>query len=140
MPELDPRAAALLESHERNHRWILLAGALLALGGSGYAGWGALRFDPRGSIESHASFDRPLTALTRIYDPYKRVLRQIKPLSDTEQLLLGGMRRNMSFTAGALITLLRVFMGVLALLSGLFLIAVAFERQRLVRIVQHLRS
>jgi hypothetical protein len=138
MPDLDPRERALLESHRRNHGRLLVAAALLIVSGAGYASWAVLRFDPRAAIEQHAGFDPPVNALTRMYDPYQPMLRNLRPTTDTEQLLLWGLRANMSFTAGMLMTLLRVFLGLLLLLCGLFLITTAFERRRLVRILQRL--
>jgi hypothetical protein len=138
MAALDSMDIALLESVRRSHRWLLLAGVALIACGGGYAVWGALRFDARAAIETHASFDRPVSSLTRLYDPYKPVLRQLRPTTENEHLLLWGLRANMSFTAGVLITLLRLFFGLLTLICGLFLIAAAYERQRLVRIVHRL--
>ena len=140
LDDLDPRDRLLLSQHERNHPRIVALGVLILVLGLAYTGWGLLRFDPRGSLDDHASFDRPLTALTRVYLPYQGALRAMRPASDTELLLVQTLKAGINFSAGIMITLMRFILGLVMILSGLFMLTVAFERRRLVQIVRRAQS
>jgi hypothetical protein len=138
MSALDSADIDLLASHRRNQRRIVLLGVLLVACGSAYLGWAVLRFDPRATMSQHASFDRPVSSLQTLYDPYKVVFQHLKPQTDVEQLLAAGLRGNMNFSVGIMMTMLRIFLGMVLVLDGLFMWTVAVERRRLLRIIERL--
>jgi hypothetical protein len=138
MRALEPADIDLLASHRRNQRWIVLLGLLLVACGSAYVGWALMRFDPRATLAQHAGFDRPVSSLQTLYDPYKVVFQHLKPQTDVEQLLVAGLRGNMSFSVGIMMTMLRLFLGMVLVLDGLFMWTVAAERRRLLRIIERL--
>jgi uncharacterized protein YjeT (DUF2065 family) len=140
MAGLEQKDAATVARCERQHARIVAAGLVLVLCGLGYGAWALLRFDPRASAAQHASFDRPVSSLESLYDPYEVVMRHVRPATDTERLLLEGLRANMNFSIGIMMTLLRIFLGLVLVLDGLFLWTVAVERRRLLQIIARLRA
>jgi hypothetical protein len=140
MNELTRSQAQLLRRLGRTQRWTAVAGLLLVLGGASYAAWGVWRFDPRADPRDNPGFDRPVANLAFLYERYERRLRTIRPETSTEKVLMEGMSRGMNFTAGLLMTLLRLFLGTLTLLSGLVMLTVFVERRRLLVIIGQLAS
>jgi hypothetical protein len=135
---LEPSDTDLIASQLRHHIPIVAAGLLLVLCGSGYIGWAALRFNPRASAAEHCGFDLPLNSLAGLYEPYRFALEHLRPTTDTEQMLLRGLQANMNFSVGMMMTILRIFFGLLLVLKGLFLCTIAFERRRLLQIIARL--
>ena len=140
MAELSERDARLLARIRRSERPTLIWACLLMLLGISYAVWGSLRFDPRASIEAHMSFDRPLSTLGEMYGPYAPALRLIRPSTDTEAFLISGMRANMAFSVGVMITLMRVFLGILIGVMGMVALSVRLERRRLLDVIARLQA
>ena len=140
MAELSERDARLIASIERSERPTLIWACVLMLLGTSYAGWGALRFDPRGDIESHKSFDRPISSLSEIYRPYGPFLRLTKPSTDVEAILISGIKANMAFSVGAMMTLMRVFLGILMLVMGMVALSVRLERRRLLNVIARIQE
>jgi hypothetical protein len=140
MAELSERDARLVARMQRSERPTLVWACVLMLLGMSYATWGALRFDPRADIEAHMSFDRPVSALGELYAPYAPFLRLTRPTTDTEALLLAGLKANMAFSVGVMITLMRVFLGILLLVKGMVALSVRLERRRLLDVIARMQS
>lgn len=136
MAELDARQQGYLRGIRRSERLNVLWGCALILAGSIYGTWAVLRFDPRAAIEDHASFDRPISSLERLYDPYKPFMTLTRPESPLESLLLRVLGAHMAFTVGILMTLVRLFLGVLVALMGLVTLTVVVERRRLLVLIE----
>ncbi len=132
LSESDLRLIARIERHERATQvWA----CVLMLLGMSYAAWGVLRFDPRAAIEDHMSFDRPVSSLGELYGPYAPFLRLVEPKSDMEEVLMRALKGNMAFGAGVMITLMRVFLGLLMLVMGMVALSVSLERRRLLNVI-----
>jgi hypothetical protein len=140
MAELSERDARLLARIRRSERPTLIWACLLMVLGTSYAVWGSLRFDPRAGIEAHLSFDRPLSPLGELYAAYLPALRTIRPNTDTEALLISGMKANMAFSIGIMITLMRVFLGILIGVMGMVALSVRLERRRLLDVIARLQA
>ena len=137
-PAMDPRHARFVRSLRRSERGSIALGCVLVVLGGGYAGWALARFDPRAEIAQHMSFDRPVSALGRVFDPYNVLLRVVKPKTELESTLLRTLQRSNDFSVGIMITLLRVFLGTLALVMGMVALTVVVERRRLLRVIDTL--
>jgi hypothetical protein len=132
LPEADARLRAGLVRHQRG---LLAAGVLLVSVGLAYDGWALLRFDPRADAEAHAGFDRPVSSLTALYQPYRPFLRAARPRTELEVFCMGGLRRQMAFSVGMSMTLIRVLLGTLVVVLGLAVIAIVGERRRLLALI-----
>src|SRR5262245_9551463 len=110
MAELSERDARFIARLERADRPTLVWACVLIALGTAYAAWGALRFDPWAETEAHMSFDRPVSSLGQLYRPYAPILRVAKPTTDLEFVLLSGLKHNMAFSVGIMMTLMRVFL------------------------------
>jgi hypothetical protein len=62
------------------------------------------------------------------------------PQTPTEERLLRGLARNLNFSAGVMVLLLRIFFGTLAVVTGLAIMTVVVERARLLAMIQTLRE
>jgi hypothetical protein len=130
--------ARLRAGLRRQQRPLQGLGAALVLLGAGYDGWALLRFDPRASAEAHASFDLPVSSLSKLYSAYAPLLRVARPKTELESICVRGMQGHMAFSVGISMTLVRVLLGTLAAVLGLAILAVVGERRRLLDMVDHL--
>lgn len=140
MAALSERDAKLIARMERSERPTLIWACLLLVLGLSYGAWGALRFNPRAPIEQHMSFDRPISSLGRIYDPYTPFLRLAKPDTDVEAILLAAIKGNMAFGVGVMVTLMRVFLGILVAVMGMVALSVRLERRRLLDVIARIQA
>jgi hypothetical protein len=140
MAELSERDARLIARMERSERPTLIWACLLMVLGTSYAAWGTLRFDPHSDIESHKSFDHPISSLGEIYRPYAPFLRLTRPNTDVEAILLSGIKKNMAFSVGVMMTLMRVFLGILMLVMGMVALSVRLERRRLLNVIARIQA
>jgi hypothetical protein len=135
MAELSERDARLIARMQRSERPTLVWACVLMLLGTSYAIWGALRFDPRAEVEAHMSFDRPVSSLGKLYSAYTPFLRLVRPNTDVEAILMSGIKANIAFSVGIMITLMRVFLGILMLVMGMVALSVRLERRRLLDVI-----
>lgn len=139
MAALSERDAQLIARIERSERPTLIWACVLMLLGASYAVWGTLRFDSRASIEDHMSFDRPVSSLGKLYGPYAPFLRLAEPQSDVEAILMKALKANMAFSVGIMMTLMRVFLGILMLVMGMVALSVRLERRRLLNVIARIQ-
>ena len=130
----------LLARLGRTQRWAAAAGLLLALSGSVYAGWGLMRFDPRGDPRLDPGFDRPVARLAFLFVSYQGALEYIQPETSTEQFLLGTLQGGMKFGSGLTLMLLRLLIGTIMAVAGFAAMTVVVERRRLLVIIERLRA
>jgi hypothetical protein len=135
MAQLSGPDARLVARMERNDRPTFVWACVLMLAGSAYAGWGLLRFDARADTEEHMSFDRPVSSLGRLYGPYAPLLRVVKPHTEVESMLFVSLKHNMAFSVGIMMTLMRVFLGILMIVMGMVALSVRLERRRLLDVI-----
>lgn len=132
--------ARLIARIERSELPTLIWACVLILAGASYATWGALRFDAQGDIPSHMSFDLPVSSLGELYAPYAPFLRLAEPETDIEAILMKGLKANMAFSAGMMMTLMRVFLGILMLVMGMVALSVRLERRRLLNVIARIQT
>ncbi len=139
--------AALIESQDRllrrtirSQRPMGIVGAALALLGVAYLVWGVTRFDPRVDPRENPGFDWPVARLGFLFERGMVMVENSVPETPTEARLLRGLTRNLNFSAGVMVLLLRIFFGTLALVSGLAIMTVVVERARLLAMIRHLRE
>jgi hypothetical protein len=130
----------LLRRIARSQRPMAIAGVLLALLGSAYLVWGIARFDPREDPRVNPGFDWPVARLAFIFDRGQQQLERAEAGSPAEQQLRRVLSRNMHFSSGVMVLLLRILFGTLALVSGLAIVTVVVERARLLAMIRHLRE
>jgi hypothetical protein len=135
MRDLTRAQARLLVSLRRTQRWITALGLLLALSGASYAFWGVYRFDANADPRKEPGFDLPVARLAFAYDEQQRTFKKIRPETFTEHVLMDSLVRGMNFSAGFAVMLMRLFLGTLVMLSGLVILTVMVERQRLLEII-----
>jgi hypothetical protein len=141
MAALAEKQDVLLGRISRSQRPMAIAGGVLALLGAAYLVWGVMRFDPRGDPRQNPGFDWPVARLAFIFERGHAILDNAEPGGSlTEQRLRRGLERNMQFSAGAMLMLLRVFFGTLALVSGFAIVTVVVERARLIALITRLRE
>jgi hypothetical protein len=136
--ELDESQGRMFGRLTRSQRPMVIVGAVLALLGAAYLVWGVTRFDPGTDPRLNPGFDWPVARLAFLFErghPSSRM----RPAPDGERLLRG-MSRNMSFSAGVMVMLLRIFLGTLALVLGFATLTVVVERARLIAMIRHLRE
>lgn len=140
MADLTERQADWLASLEHGQRIASIAGASMLLAGLAYIGFAVLIFDPLADPREQPSWDRPVAQLAHLYRPYRPILRAIRPQTDVEHLLHEGVQRNMSFSTGIMILLVRVLVGTVLCLSGMAALTVVVERRRLLALIAQLRA
>jgi hypothetical protein len=138
--DLSRSQAQLLVRLHRTQRWIAALGLLLTLGGASYAFWGVYRFDANADPRQEPGFDLPVARLAFAYDEQQRTFEKIRPETFTEHVLMESLVRGMNFSASFAVMLMRLFLGTLTLLSGLVILTVGVERQRLLAIIGLLTS
>ena len=140
MAELSEREAKLVRTVTGSQRWFAAAGLALALLGLAYAIWGVLHFDPHGDPRQSPGFDKPVAQLAFLFDRGLVRLENQTPATPTEALLLRAVTRNMQFSAGVMMLLMRVFLGLLTLVAGMLAVTVVVERGRLLRVIKRLQE
>ena len=140
MASLAEKQDLLLARIARSQRPMAIAGVVLALLGAVYLVWGVTRFDPHHDPRTNPGFDWPVSRLAFIFERGEAQLEIADPGSRTEQQLRRGLTRNMQFSSGVMVLLLRIFFGTLALVSGLAIMTVVVERARLIAMIRHLRE
>jgi len=124
----------------RSQRPMAIVGGVLALLGAGYLIWSVTRFDPLADPRENPGFDWPVARLAFLFEPGLVVVENSVPETPTEGRLLRGLSRNMNFSAGVMVLLLRVYLGTLALVSGFAIMTVVVERARLIAMIRQLRE
>lgn len=140
MPALADSQDRLLGRLIRSQRPMGIAGAVLALLGAAYLVWGVTRFDPSADPRENPGFDWPVARLGFLFERGMVMVENSVPETPTEARLLRGLSRNLSFSAGVMVLLLRIFLGTLALVSGFAIMTVVVERGRLIAMIRHLRE
>ena len=140
MAELTERQVGFIAKLERGQRISSVLGLVLVLAGAGYIAFGVVIFDPLADPREQANWDRPVAALAHLYSPYRPIIRAIRPKTDVERLLHEGVKRNLAFSTGIMILLVRVLVGTVLCLSGMAALTVVVERRRLLALVSQLRG
>jgi hypothetical protein len=138
--ELLERDAKLVRAVTGSQRWFAALGLALALLGAAYAVWGVARFDPYADPRQNPGFDKPVAELAFLFDRGLVRLENQTPQTQMEAFLLRGLTRNMQFSAGVMILIMRIFLGLFVLVTGLLSLTVVVERGRLLRVIQRLRE
>jgi hypothetical protein len=99
-----------------------------------------LRFDPRGDPRQDPGFDRPVASLAFIFQRGMVLVENAEPQTPSEAAMLRALGRNMNFSAGVMVTMMRMFLGTLAMLAGFIMMTVAVERARLLRLIAKLEE
>ena len=140
MAALAEKQDVLLGRISRSQKPMAIAGGVLALLGAAYLVWGVMRFDPRGDPRANPGFDWPVARLAFLFEGGLTRIDRAVAETPTEERLLRGLSRNMSFSAGVMVMLLRIFLGTLALVLGFATLTVVVERARLIAMIRHLRE
>jgi len=82
------------------------------------------------------SFDRPVSSIGHVFQPYQPLIRVVRPQTEVESTLLRAIQGTMKFSAGMMITMLRVFLAVIAVIMGLVCLTVVYERHRLLSLIE----
>jgi hypothetical protein len=140
MAELHESEQRTLGRLTHSQKPMAVVGAVLALVGAVYLIWGVTRFDPGADPRLNPGFDWPVARLAFLFERGQFIVENALPQTPTEERLLRGLSSNMIFSAGAMVLLLRVLLGTLALVSGFAIMTVVVERARLIAIIRHLRE
>lgn len=140
MAELAQKQDRLLGRIVRSQRPLGIAGGLLALLGAAYLVWGVTHFNPRVDPRVNPGFDWPVARLAFIFDRGQTQLERAEPGSPAEQSLRHVLKRNMHFSSGVMVLLLRLLIGTLAMISGFAIMTVVVERGRLLAMIRQLRE
>lgn len=140
MGQLDERQSGWLAKLERGQRAASVLGAVLVLAGLAYVVFAVTVFDPRADPRDQPGWDRPVASLANLYSPYRPIIRAIRPQTDVERLLHEGVQRNLAFSTGIMILLVRVLVGTVLCLSGMAALTVVVERRRLLALIHQLRA
>jgi hypothetical protein len=92
--------------------------------------------DPR----ENPGFDWPVAQLAHIFDRGRAQLESSEPETTSERRMVHRVQRNMDFSAGVMVFLLRTFLGMLALVLGLAIVTVVVERARLIALLIRLQE
>lgn len=140
MASLEEPQSRFLAGVRRRQRPIAIGGALLALAGAAYLAWGVLRYDPMVDPRKNPGFDGPVANLAFIFERGMILVENATPQTPSEARMLRALSRNMKFSAGIMVTMMRIFLGTLAMLGGFIMMTVAVERGRLLRLIAKLEE
>jgi hypothetical protein len=140
MAELEPREVAFAQRMRRTQRAFALAGVVIALLGAAYTTWGLLRFDPHHDPRENPGFDRPVAQLAFLFQRGYEKIENTVAETPTEARLLHALQRNMEFSTGVMLMLMRVFLGLFALVTGMVTMTVVYERHRLLQLIKRLQE
>jgi len=132
--------ASFLSRVRRHQRPLAIGGGLLAVAGIAYLAWAILRYDPNADPRLDTGFDRPIAKLGFLFERGLWLVENAEPQTPTEKRLLYGLTRNMQFSAGIMVLLLRIFTGTLTMLAGLIMMTVVVERARLLKLIKRLQE
>jgi hypothetical protein len=85
-------------------------------------------------------FDGPVANLAFIFERGMILVENAAPQTPSEARMLNALGRNMKFSAGIMVTMMRIFLGTLAMLGGFIMMTVAVERGRLLRLIAKLQE
>ena len=140
MAELEETQVRFLDGVRKRQRPIAIAGALIALAGASYLAWAVLRYDPYADPRVNPGFDGPVAELGFIFQRGMIMVENAAPQTPSEARLLRALARNLNFSAGMMVTMLRMFIGTLAMLGGFIMMTVSVERARLLRLIAKLQE
>src|SRR5215470_18773388 len=140
MASLEEKQSQFLAGVRRRQKPIAITGALIAVAGAFYLAWAVLRFDPRGDPRVNPGFDGPVAELAFIFQRGMVIVENAVPETPSEKRMLHALAVNMNFSAGIIVTMMRVFLGTLAMLGGFIMMTVAVERARLLRLIARLQE
>ena len=140
MASLEDKQSRFLAGVQRRQKPIAITGALIAVAGALYLAWGVLRFDPRADPRVNPGFDGPVAELAFIFQRGMVIVENAVPQTPSEARMLRALAKNMNFSAGVIVTMMRIFLGTLAMLGGFIMITVAVERARLLRLIAKLQE
>jgi hypothetical protein len=140
MGSLEQRDASFLAGVRRRQRPLAVGGALLALAGAGYLAWALLRFDPYADPRDNPGFDRPIAELAFIFQRGQLIVENAVPQTPSEQRMLRALARNMQFSSGIMVLLVRICVGTVAMLGGFIVMTVVVERGRLLKLIKRLEE
>jgi hypothetical protein len=125
----------------RSQRPFLAVGIVLALAGAAYLVWAVARYNPRLDPRDDPGFDRPVAQLAFLFDAYQdRLETTAEGATPRELALMRGLNRNMAFSAGMMVLLVRIFVGTILVVFGLSIMTVVVERARLLAVIGRLRE
>lgn len=139
MSALDERQERHLARVLRHQRPVQVIGLALALAGAAYVTWGIGQFDPRGDPTGAHAFDRPIARVGQLLARYRAALLQLPTDTPSEAFLMSELQSQTRVTASVAVVLLRIFVGTLVLVAGLFCLTVSVERARLLAMIATLR-
>lgn len=135
------RDARYVERVRRSQRPFLALGILLALTGAAYLTWGIARYKPWLDPRENPGFDQPVANLAFLFDRHEAQLEvKAQHATPEERRLMRGLTRNMEFSAGIMVLLLRMFLGTLTLVFGFAIMTVVVERARLLAVLERRRE
>jgi len=137
---LEGQDASFLSRVKNHQRPLAVAGALISLCGIAYLAWAILRYDPSADPRQDTGFDRPIAQLGFLFQRGLWMVENAEPQTPTEQRLLHGLSRNMQFSAGMMVLLVRIFTGTLTMLAGFIMMTVVVERARLLKLIKRLQE
>jgi len=140
MAPLSDRETKFLTRVRGSQRWFAIGGLVLSLLGAAYTTWGVLRFDPHGDPRKNPGFDGPVAELAFLFERGYQMIDHTDPQTPTEARLLRTLERNMQFSTGVMVLLMRVFLGLFAVVTGLLSMSVVVERARLLRLIKRLEE
>jgi hypothetical protein len=136
---LDERQERHLARVIRHQRPVQVIGLVLALAGAAYVTWGVAQFDPRGDPTGERAFDRPIAQVGQLLARYRAALNRLPTDTPSEAFLMSELQSQTRVTASVAVVLLRILVGTLVLVSGLFCLTVSVERARLLAMIAALR-
>jgi len=137
---LEGTDAGYLSRVRRHQRPLAIGGAILALCGIAYLAWAIVRYDPDADPRKDAAWDRPIAEVGFLFQRGLWMVENADPKTPTEERLLRGLSRNMKFSSGIMVLLLRIFVGTLTMLGGFIVMTVVVERARLLKLIKRLEQ
>ncbi len=140
MADLKEREKALLGRLSRSQKPMAIAGVVIALLGAAYLVWAVTRFDPFVDPRENPGFDWPVARLAFLFERGQFIVENAVPETAVEDRLLRRLARNMTFSSGVMVLLLRIAIGMLAVVMGFAMVTVVVERARLLAMIRSLRE
>jgi len=125
----------------RSQRPFMVLGMLLALAGAAYLTWAIARYKPWLDPRDNPGFDRPIAQIGFLFERYQlRLEARAEEATPAELRLMRALNRNMAFSAGMMVLLVRLFVGTIVLVFGLSIMTVVVERARLLAVIRRLQE
>jgi hypothetical protein len=136
------------DSYLKRLRWrkpaAIAVGLLLTLAGGIYAIWGAGQLqsslDTEVREEQPAPTRDPIARLALLFAPYHERLREVRPETETERILLEELPEQTTLTAQLLVLLVRFLFASLVFTTGLILLSYGLANRRLLAIVESIQE